>query len=128
MDRDIFYDTSKLSRSDQEAILRKAHSLCDRWWFDKLNCSESFARQRMKDITFEDAMDHFVEGALMNVIHRRQILPLDKPCLEVGFRSMEMPVDFFLWIIVPLKHADDIINRMTGIVRESGTYATCKLE
>ena len=58
MDHDVFYDTAKLSRSEQEDLLRKAHSICERWWFDKLDCSESFARQRVKDISFEDAMDH----------------------------------------------------------------------
>jgi hypothetical protein len=73
-DRDIFYDTAKLSRHEQEVVLRKAHSICERWWFDKLDCLESFARQQVKGISFEDAMGHFVEGALMNVIHRRQIL------------------------------------------------------
>jgi len=115
MDQDIFYDTAKLSRSEQQAMLRKAHSICERWWFDKLDCSESFARQGVKDISFEEAMDHFVEGALMIVIHRRQIPSVDEPHLEVGFRSMEIPVDYFLWIIVPLKHAADIVNGMTQL-------------
>ena len=30
MDRDIFYNTVKLSYSEQEIILRKAYSICDR--------------------------------------------------------------------------------------------------
>jgi hypothetical protein len=115
-DRDIFYDTAKLSRPEQEIVLRKAHSICERWWFDKLDCLESFARQQVKGISFEDAMGHFVEGALMNVIYRRQILPLDEPHLEVGFRSMELPVDYFLWIIVPLKRADEIVIGMTQLL------------
>ena len=115
MDQDIFYDTDKLSRSEQEAMLRKAHSICERWWFDKLDCSESFARQRVKDISFEDAMGHFVDGALMRVIHRRQVLPIDEPHLEVVFRSMEMPVDYFLWIIVPLNRAKEVVDGMTRI-------------
>jgi hypothetical protein len=113
MDQDVFYDTAKLSCAEQEAMLRKAHSICERWWFDKLDCSKSFARQRVKDISFEDAMGHFGKGALMNVIHRRQIVPMDDPHLEVGFRSMEIPVDYFLWIIVPLNHAADIVNGIT---------------
>jgi len=116
MAQDIFYDTAKLSCFEQEAILRKAHSICERWWFDKLDCSESFARQRVKEISFEDAMGHFVEGALMNVIHRRQIIPMDESHLEVGFRSMEIPVDYFLWIIVPLHRAAEIVNGMTQLV------------
>ena len=110
MNQDIFYDTSVLSHSEQKALLQKAHSICEKWWFDKLDCLESFARQRVKDISFEEAIIHFTKGALMNVIHRQQILSTDKPHLEVGFRSMEDPVDYFLWIIVPLKHADDILN------------------
>jgi len=112
MKRDVFYDTSKLSRSEQEALLRKAHSVCVDWWFDKLDCSISFARKMVKDITFDEAMEHFVEGALINVIERNEILPIDKPCLEVSFRSMEHPVDYFLWIIVPLDLADDIVSGM----------------
>ncbi len=112
MERDIFYDTAKLSRPEQETLLRKAHSICERWWFDKLDSSESFARERVKDISFEDAMRHFVEGSLMNVIRRRQILSLEQPHLEVSFRSMESPVDCFLWIIVPLNRADDIVRGM----------------
>ena len=113
MERDIFYDTSKLSHCEQKAMLRKAYAICERWWFDKLNCSESFARQLVKGISFEDAMDHFVEGAFMSVIHRKPVIKLDEPHLEVGFRSMERPVDYFLWIIVPMKQAADIINGMT---------------
>lgn len=40
-------------------------------------------------------MDHFVEGALMNIIHRRAIiLKGEEPYLEVNFRSMENPIGF----------------------------------
>ena len=51
MNWDIFYDTVKLSRPEQENMLRKAHSIGERWWFDKLDTFESFARQRVKDIS-----------------------------------------------------------------------------
>ena len=110
MDQNISYDMSSLSRTEQERLLRKAHSMCQEWWFDKLDCSESWARQRVKDISFEEAMSHFGKSALTNVIHRRQIVPIDPPHLEVGFRSMESPVDHFLWIIVPLDCVDEITN------------------
>ena len=113
MAQHIFYDTAKLSRSEKEALLHKALSICERWWFDKLDCRESFARQRLKDISFEDAMDYFTEGALMFVIHRQQIIPMDEPHLEVGFRSMESPIDYFLWVIVPLDRANEITNGLS---------------
>lgn len=43
-------------------------------------------------------MSHFVEGALFNIIQRRQVVPIDGPHLEVSFRSLESPADYFLWI------------------------------
>ncbi len=111
MERDIFYNTDKITRTEQDKLLRKAYSLCNEWWFDKLDCSVSFARQRIKDISFEDAMSHFVDGALMNIIHRRAVIPIDDPpYLEISFRSMEHPVDYFLWIIVDLKYKDEFIK------------------
>lgn len=116
MEQDIFYDTDKLTRSAQEKLLRKAYSVCDKWWFDKLDCSESFARQRVKNISFDEAMSHFVEGAFMRIIHRRLIIPLDeKPYLEVCFRSMESPVDYFLWIIVDLKYKNKFIKGLAEL-------------
>ena len=116
MDQDIFYDTAKLSHDEQEAILRKAHSISERWWFDKLDCSESYARQRVEGVAFEDAMEHFVEGALLRVIHRRPVIPMDEPHIEAVFRSMENPVDYFLWIVVPLNRASEIVNGMTQLL------------
>jgi len=113
MEHDIFHEINILSHSEQENLLRKAYSICDRWWFDKLDCEESYTRQKVKNISFDEAMSHFVEGALMVVIQRRQmIIKEEKPYLEVGFRSMENPVDYFLWIIVPLKHANEITKGM----------------
>jgi hypothetical protein len=110
MEHDFFYDTSKFSYQEQVALLRKAHSICESWWFDKLDCSISWQRQRVHDISFEEAISHFGERSLLNVIHRRPIASMDAPHLEVGFRAMESPVDCFLWIIVPLDRADEITN------------------
>lgn len=89
--------------------MRKAHSICSEWWLDKLDCSVSFARQRVPDASFEDAMSHFVDNAFFVVIHRRQIVMADDPYLEVDFRSMEH-ILFFLLIIVPLDRADKIVK------------------
>ncbi len=110
--RDIFYDTDGLMPPELEALLRKAHSICENWWMDKLDCSVSFARQRVPDVSFEEAMRHFREAALVNVIHRQQIIPACGPHLEVSFSSMEHPVDYFLWIIVPLERAAEIVAEL----------------
>ena len=106
----IYEETYRLIKKE-EKLLRKAYSICDKWWFDKLDCRESFARQRVDNISFEEAMSHFVEKSLMRIIHHRAVIPLDgKPFLQVRFRSMEDPVDYFLWIIVDLKHKREFIE------------------
>jgi len=108
-ERDIFYETKGLTYAQKEALLRKAYSICSKWWLDKLDCSVSWSRQRVLDASFEDAMSHFSDCAFFVVIHRRQILMIDEPYIEVAFRSME-GIDYFLWIIVPLECADEIVN------------------
>ena len=111
MERDIFYNADNLSRKEMEALLRKAQSICKRWWLDKLDCSESWARQKVEEATFEEAMTHFVDGAFRFVIDRKPALKIDTRHLEVGFRSME-PIDYFLWIIVPTEQANEITQRL----------------
>ncbi len=107
--QDIFYDVDGFSHDEQEAILRKAHGICEDWWLDELDCAKSFSRQRVEDVSFEDAMSHFVPGALLRVIHRFPVISLDKERLEVVFRSMEDPVDYFLWIVVSLDRQEEIV-------------------
>lgn len=106
--QDIFYDVDAFSHNEQEAILRKAHSICEDWRLDKLDCSKSISRQRVEGVSFEEAMKHFVPNALCRVIHRFPVISFDKERLEVVFRSMENPVDYFLWIIVPLDREKEI--------------------
>jgi len=111
-ERDIFYDTRGLSYAQKEDLLWKAYSICSKWWLDKLDCSVSWSRQRVQDASFEDAMSHFSDGAHFVVIHRRQVLMIEEPHLEVAFRSME-GVDYFLWIIVPLERSDEIVKGLS---------------
>ena len=107
---DTSYATENLSREQQEKLLQKAHSLCMLWWLDKLDCSVSLAREIVKGATFEEAMAHFVPGTRVTVIHRRPICSDEEEIIEVGFRSMEEPADYFLWIIVPMDKADVVLK------------------
>lgn len=106
---DAFYAIERLPRAAQADRLRLAHGLCEHWWLDKLDCRESFRRQLVDGATFEDAMSHFVAGALAVVIHRRRAQWGEPDYIEVGFRSMESPVDYFLWIVVPLEKAELVL-------------------
>jgi hypothetical protein len=103
---DTFYRVRDLPFRQQAQLLRRAFRLRENWWFDVLDCSVSFARQVVPDISFSDAMKHFSPGSLLSVIHRRPPTQ-EEPHLEVGFRAMTTP-DYFLWIVVPLERADAI--------------------
>ena len=106
---DTFYQVRHLPREDIVALFHRAKDLCDRWWLDKLDCRVSFARQRVPNATFEEALSHFVPGAMAVVIHRK----FYEEYLEVGFRSMENPVDYFLWIIVPMNQSAKITDTLS---------------
>jgi hypothetical protein len=60
-------------------------------------------------------MGHFVEGSFMRVIHRNPVTRLDEPHLQVVFRSAESRLDYFLWIVVPLDRAHEIVDGMTEL-------------
>jgi len=113
MKDDVFYGTSSLSRQQQEWMLRKAHSICQRWWFDKLDCGESCARQRVEGISFEEGMAHFGDRALMNVVLRPAVYAPTEEFLEVSFRSFESPIEYFLWIAVSPDRADEIVHGLS---------------
>lgn len=99
---DTFYDVSGLSREERRALMHKAFKLKSRWWADKLDCRTSWRRQKV-EMTFDEILEHLREKAYVTVIHRHERIGREEH-LEVGFRSME-PIDYFLWIIVPIDAA-----------------------
>jgi len=106
---DTFYDINLLPIEKQEALMRKAYKICSKWWFDELNCRKSFARQKIEGISFDGAMSHFSEHTPSILIHRHSILEI-KEYMEVGFNTVGNPIDYFLWIIVPINHKHILIE------------------
>jgi len=106
---DTFYDVQGLTLEQSEALIWKARGVCERWWVDKLDCRESFCRQSI-DMSFEEVMSRFGEKSHFVVIHRRPPIGFPDEYLEVGFRTMESPVDYFLWIVVPLERKDEVVG------------------
>ncbi len=107
----IHYDAMGLSLKEKENLLRRAFDVKFNWWVDKLDCRESFARQRI-EMSFEEVMKHLVERAYVIVIHRQKRYP-DDAHMEVGFSSMESPIDYFLWIQVPLSLKDEMTKGLS---------------
>jgi len=100
MKQHIHYPTN-YSREDKERILRKAYDLRTNWWIDELDCLKSFHRQLVPDVSFDDAMGHFGNGALFSIVFRRG-QGREEPYCEISFRSMTSP-DYFVWIILVSK-------------------------
>ena len=107
----INYDISHLSLKDKEKLIRRAFDAKFNWWVDKLECRESLARQRV-EMSFDDVMKHLTERAYVTVIHRQERYP-DGAYMEIGFSSMESPVDYFLWIQVPLSLKDEFTKDLS---------------
>lgn len=103
----IFYDVN-LNRQKQKELLIKAHNFCEAWWFDELDCSKSFHRKKI-EISFEESLSYFKKNSLISVVHRNSDV---EQYLEVGFRSMSSPIDYFLWIIVPIYHMSEITKEL----------------
>ena len=95
-----------LSYDEQVNLLRKSFELKKYWWFDKLDCRESYHRKRI-DVSFDEAMSHFKTNSAISVIKRNDLF--DGEHYEVGFRSLEMPVDYFLWIQIPIEKEQEIM-------------------
>jgi hypothetical protein len=106
---DTFYNTQELSLLQKIELLKDCKEICFHWWTDKLDCSESFARQRI-DMTFEEIMNKFDDSAHFFVIDR-DFYPIDeKKHFEIGFRAMTV-IDYFLWIWVEDEKMPIIIKK-----------------
>jgi hypothetical protein len=107
----VFYKTNSLSKEEKVALLHECRSVCYEWWADKLDCSESMSRQSI-DCSFEEILDRFKEGAHFVVIDRGEWGDINnKEHFEIGFRSMESPVDYFLFIEVESEKMPPILEK-----------------
>jgi len=95
---DIFYNTRELTLAQKIALIKDCMEICFNWWTDKLDCSESWARQRV-DLTFEEIMGKFNDEAHFVVIDRKYYFLNEKKHFEIAFRTMTA-IDYFLWILV----------------------------
>ena len=106
---DTFYDTSELSLNQKVSLINDCKLVCYEWWVDKLDCSESPARQRI-NITFDEIMGKFTSKAHFVVIDRGHFLEFERKHFEIAFRTMT-GIDYFLWIHVEDAMMPDIIEK-----------------
>jgi hypothetical protein len=105
---DKFYNVHNLDLKVKLEIIYDAKNCATEWWVDELDCSKSFARQKI-DMSFEDILKKFTNAALFNVVNRRG--HNDPWYGEISFRAMEPAIDYFLWINVTQGHLDRLIEK-----------------
>jgi hypothetical protein len=106
----VFYNTDKLSVDEKVSMFRDCMAISYKWWADKLDCSESFARQQI-DCSFDEILKRLDEETYVVVINRGIWGDFDnKEHFEVGFRTMKTP-DYFLFIEVESEKMPPILAK-----------------
>jgi hypothetical protein len=112
-DEFVFYNTGILSMDEKATMLRDCMEISYTWWADKLDCSVSVARQQY-DCSFEEILGRLKESARVIVVDRGVwggSFGRDREHFEVGFCSMESPVDYFLFIEVDSEKMPPILKK-----------------
>jgi hypothetical protein len=109
---DDFYNTRKLTVMQKKAICRWAKSVCYSWWVDILDCTKSFARQKI-DMSFTEILKKLKRSGHFVIIHRRDIVRYtdEAEYIEIGFSTMRSP-DYFLWILLNTKYLPELKLRL----------------
>lgn len=106
------FEFHKMGPSNQVLFFKRAYKLADKFWLDRLNCSESFCRQLVEGATFEDAMRHHNDRNVPNCIVRESLRDGEPKHFEIGFSTITCnPDEYYLYLIVDyVKHRDEIVN------------------
>ena len=109
----VFYDTKVLSLDDKSAIMGDCKDVCYKWQAYKLDYSESLSRAAT-EYSFDEILEHLSEKSHVVVINRGVWnIPQgeDKEHFEIGFCSMEPPVEHFLFINVYSEKMPSILKK-----------------
>ena len=99
------YNTRTLSLDDKKSICHKAKGKCDKWWVDILDCDKSFCRQKI-EMSFDDIMAKLDQKCHFGIHSNTN----SENYLEIGFSTMNLGPDYFLWIQLDVKYLDEFTN------------------
>ncbi len=105
---DIFYKADRLSIETRVDIINHAFVVKNNWHVDKLDCSVSWARQRIK-MSFAEIMKKFGKGCHFVIIHRFD--SIDGEYGEVGFSTMSGKESYYLWIFLTVVELDKLVKQ-----------------
>jgi len=106
---DIFYKINDLPLQEKKNLMTECKEICFNYWIDKLDCNESFARQKA-NMTFDEVMEK-CDKKTHFVFIDREYYPIDeKKHFEVGFRTMST-IDYFLFMWIEDDAIQNIIKK-----------------
>ena len=107
--QDIFYvQSTNNNLKEKIKILNIAYIKNTSWWVDKLDCNESWMRQKI-DMSFKEIMAKFDNTCHFVIIQRnsRNQVPAVG---EIGFSTMTGSINYFLWINLNLTDFNQIVK------------------
>ena len=109
MNQQVFYNMAAMNLDEKIAMLRDCRELSYTWWVDKLDCAVSWSRQKI-DCSFEEILARIGTQTAFVMIDRG-CWGGDRQYFEIGFRTMESPVDYFLFIEVESEKMPPILKK-----------------
>ena len=109
----MFYNVNNLSIAEKLSMLRDCMEISYDWWADILDCDVSTSRQRFK-CSFEEILSYLKEDSHVVVINRGTwggSIGENREHFEIGFRTMDSPVDYFLFIQVDSEKMPPILEK-----------------
>jgi len=99
--------------AEKLSMFRDCMEISFDWHADTLDCAVSFSRQHFK-CSFEEILSYLKEDSHVVVINRGiwgGSIGEDREHFEIGFRTMDSPVDYFLFIRVDTEKMPTIIEK-----------------
>jgi len=118
----IFYETKHLNVDEKASMFRDCMKASYDWHADTLNCSISLARHCL-NCSFEEILNSLKANTHVVVIDRGTWggpPGEDREHFEIGFRTMDSPVDYFLFIQVDSDKMPPILLKYQLIPRIYG--------
>jgi len=109
----ISYNTKNLSMDEKLSMFKDCMKISYEWWADTLDCSVSMSRQHYK-CSFDEILSYLKEDTHVVVINRGtwgSPIGEEREHFEVAFRTMDSPVDYFLFIQVDTEKMPPILEK-----------------
>jgi len=117
-----FYRTCELRMQQKIELLYECRDVCYEWWADTVDCSVSFARQKYH-CTFKLILAHLKADSHFVVIDRGSWGDFNnREHFEIGFRTMHLPIDYFLFIEVDNVKMPRILEKY-GLILDYNRYS-----